>query len=282
MQRELSLNDMTFGVFPALKEGFSFPAYESVGEVFDVVTQLLVGIDFLHRNLIAHLDIAPDNILINYAGTAWTQNLFEGESFRSAFPIRYMFIDFELSVRFASDSKPEERVVLGLPTKSRRGHGFPENYGREFAPEFLSNKPSILEFSGRPYDYEVSEKPYDPFKVDIWQLGLLLYAEFNGLKSTFPPLTQVFESMMNDEPSARLTAAEALASVKAYKNTLTVAQLGHIVPPADDGFWSLCGTDEEEDAERSDRRARMAKREEIMARRKVEENVRGLDTSISN
>jgi hypothetical protein len=41
MLQQLTLEDMTFGVFPVVDEGFDHPWYHDIGEVFDVVIQLL-------------------------------------------------------------------------------------------------------------------------------------------------------------------------------------------------------------------------------------------------
>jgi len=41
MLRTLVLEDMTFGVFPFMKAGFSYPWYHNVDEVFDAVLQVL-------------------------------------------------------------------------------------------------------------------------------------------------------------------------------------------------------------------------------------------------
>ena len=41
MLRTLTLEDMTFAVFPYMKSGFSYPWYYDVGEVFDADLQVL-------------------------------------------------------------------------------------------------------------------------------------------------------------------------------------------------------------------------------------------------
>jgi hypothetical protein len=41
MLRTLALGDMTFGVFPFMDTGFTYPWYSNVGEVFDAVLQVL-------------------------------------------------------------------------------------------------------------------------------------------------------------------------------------------------------------------------------------------------
>lgn len=78
----------------------------------------------------------------------------------SAFPIRYYIIDFELSVKFSPESKPEDRVVSGIPIL-RRGYNLPEDYGRDLAPEILSHD------------------THDPFKADIYQLGKMFQGYFH-------------------------------------------------------------------------------------------------------
>ena len=88
MLRTLVLEDMTFGVFPFMDTGFSYPWYYDVEEVFNAVLQVLQvtdgtvelfsmyradlsvtlqGFEFLHRNLVAHRDVGSDNILVNFA-----------------------------------------------------------------------------------------------------------------------------------------------------------------------------------------------------------------------
>jgi len=111
--------------------------------------------------LIFEYDIDRDNILINFAGgmsqpegmtwptTAWAP-------FRSYFPIRYFINDFELAVTFDPDSDPSSRVITELPTTDLR----PGQYGRDIAPEMLS------------------ESPYCPFRLDIQQLGIMFKSIF--------------------------------------------------------------------------------------------------------
>jgi hypothetical protein len=41
MLRTLVLDDMTFGVFPFMETGFTYPWYHNIGEVFDAVLQVL-------------------------------------------------------------------------------------------------------------------------------------------------------------------------------------------------------------------------------------------------
>jgi serine/threonine protein kinase len=58
---------------------------------------------------------------------------------------RVYLIDFETAVQFPAECPLSERVSVG--------HPFGEKYSRPHAPEFASGN------------------PYNPFKLDVWQLG---------------------------------------------------------------------------------------------------------------
>ena len=64
---------------------------------------------------------------------------------------RVYLIDFEVAIQFPADCPDSERVSMGLPL----GGSFtePEYYARPHAPEFTSGI------------------AYNPFKLDVWQLG---------------------------------------------------------------------------------------------------------------
>jgi hypothetical protein len=77
------------------------------------------------------------------------------------FPTRYYIIDFEFSIRFPEDSTPDQRVVTGIPVL-RLGYDHPDDYGRDIAPEMLS------------------ENPHCPFKSDVYQLGKMFLSHFHA------------------------------------------------------------------------------------------------------
>ena len=113
-------------------------------------------------------------------------------------------IDFETAVEFAPDCPPNSQVCTGLPI----GAGFAtENYARRHAPEFASGS------------------PYNPFKLDIWQLGTSLVSQFQvrriryGLyymsfmprpKAQIPAIDQILLDMTRDDPEHRTGAQVAL------------------------------------------------------------------------
>ena len=65
---------------------------------------------------------------------------------------RVYLIDFEVAIQFPAECPATERLSIGLPF----GGSFadPKNYARRHAPEFASGT------------------SYNPFKLDVWQLGI--------------------------------------------------------------------------------------------------------------
>ncbi|KIM81809.1 hypothetical protein PILCRDRAFT_491185 [Piloderma croceum F 1598] len=189
------------------------------GEVFDAVLQVLQGFEFLHRHLIAHRDVAADNILINFSDSRLTPPPERGKlpmPFRGrtrcilcscyqclpmrcflVFPVRYYIIDFEYSVRFPEDSTPERHAVTGL-SDIKDGSDHPDDYVHDLFPEMLL------------------PEPHCPFKSDAYQLGEIFLSHFCLLETEYPDLIKVFQSMTAVNPSCRPTVAEALKSIQEY------------------------------------------------------------------
>ncbi|KAI0919176.1 hypothetical protein AcV5_002161 [Taiwanofungus camphoratus] len=143
-------------VMPYLRP-FNDPEFTAIGEVVDFIGQTLEGLHFLHSQRVAHRDCAAANIMMdaralyphghhpirrNYS----TDAIFEVTPlYRIDHPVKYYFIDFELSVHFPEDVTP---YVVGRTGRDKE------------APELSQ------------------DVPYDAFKVDIFALGNLYDKEF--------------------------------------------------------------------------------------------------------
>ncbi len=79
--------------------------------------------------------------------------------------------DFETAVYFPPDVPMEQRVCIGLPSGGS-WRADTEQYGRIKPPELLS------------------DTPYDPFKLDVWQLAI----SFVDLTVCFSDLADVRRS----------------------------------------------------------------------------------------
>ncbi|TDL21328.1 hypothetical protein BD410DRAFT_771580 [Rickenella mellea] len=137
-----------FAVFPMSGGYPCSPWFRHLDEVLDCIGQTLEGLTFLHENLIAHRDIAEENILINHMKCR-TQPGSGSPPFRSLFPVRYLFIDFEYAVRFPKDSDPSTRLVSPIEGIERFG-----------APETKN------------------DTDYCPFAADVFNLGFFYFLKF--------------------------------------------------------------------------------------------------------
>ncbi|PIL28177.1 hypothetical protein GSI_09714 [Ganoderma sinense ZZ0214-1] len=100
---------------------------------------------------------------------------------------------------------------------------FKDNFVIQWVPESLrleyhspSSRPrrpsggSLPGPSGRPMPPEVlSGEPYDPFKLDVWQLG----KSVSDFKSTIPEIDKVLVSMVDPDLTTRPTAYEAMRAL---------------------------------------------------------------------
>ncbi|EJD37711.1 hypothetical protein AURDEDRAFT_173223 [Auricularia subglabra TFB-10046 SS5] len=161
------------------------------------------GLAFCHERLVAHLDCFDGNWLGNL-------NTYEGQEFpysppserrfkplRSLFPFKIYLIDFECAVSFSPDSVPSTRLVTGFPS---------DGYDRPMPPEM-----------------EATE-PYDPFAVDIWQLGFY-FDRLSCLGHLPASLRALFSRMRVPVPADRPSAKTVLAELMALRDSFSPEEL---------------------------------------------------------
>ncbi|KAK7031837.1 kinase domain-containing protein [Favolaschia claudopus] len=187
------LNDRAILVFPFLRE-FESPPFSRIGEVNEALGQFLKGMHYLHEHKIAHRDLGPGNLVMDASrvvpsgwhfsapwGTeASGYNPIQSVPRYRVSPVEYFIIDFGLSTIFPP----------GTPLASAQAVGTLGKYRREIP--------------------ELSETvPYNPFKVDIYQLGHVimdLVEKYHGLEV----YRGLAKRMMANNPDERPWAAECL------------------------------------------------------------------------
>ncbi|KZS89822.1 hypothetical protein SISNIDRAFT_385705, partial [Sistotremastrum niveocremeum HHB9708] len=188
-------DDYAVAVMPLLVL-FNYVPLQTMGEVFACLYHLLEGIVFLHKHNVAHLDFCAPNTFMEPGPSLFPKGFHPARltmridsrrrdrvhrlppfTCRTLSEVRYFFIDFGESVRFASEEKRE--LISG-----RVGH-------YTDIPEFKSND------------------PYDPFMVDIRAFGEMIkdviLGEYKGVESLEPFVSK----LCSDSPTDRPTAAEA-------------------------------------------------------------------------
>ncbi|OBZ76396.1 Cyclin-dependent kinase 2 [Grifola frondosa] len=181
-------HQLSFVVMPMWGDRLLLGDIKTVKEVMDFITDLLQGLMFLHKQRIAHRDIAECNVMVNYVSAIPFRNddalgpLLERH--RSSSQARYCLFDYNLSIQFP----------LGMPI---------ENY----------RSPSTEAFRGwdcyHPRDVYQGEFEYNPFAFDVGCLGNLFMIRFADAIPTINMLAPLFDRMTTHVISQRFTAAQA-------------------------------------------------------------------------
>ncbi|KAG5719375.1 hypothetical protein E4T56_gene13531 [Termitomyces sp. T112] len=168
MFSELQFEDIIFGVFPkaggSVSEAHGYWPRNSVGDIVDMLLQMLEALAFIHSHNVAHRDAFMDNFVVQ-----WQPESLAAKKISISRPRIYL-IDFEVSVQFSEDCPIENRVCRQCPPEVESG------------------------------------KPYDPFKLDVWQLASSLHK----FKSKIPAIDETLAAMTDDDPVFRLSAQQAL------------------------------------------------------------------------
>jgi len=184
---ELQFEDIVFCMFPKagaiLSEAYDFWAKNSVGDLIEMIMQMLEGLAFIHDLGIAHRDAFTSNFVIQ-----WQPESMLEMKISPSRPRVYL-IDFEVAIEFPPECPAEERLGTGYP--SGGSFGDLSEYAAPRAPECASGK------------------PYSPFKLDVWQLGTSL----SNFKTKVGPIDAVLEAMTATDQADRPSAQEALDQI---------------------------------------------------------------------
>ncbi|KAH7882631.1 kinase-like domain-containing protein [Phlebopus sp. FC_14] len=183
--------EIQYLVMPLLRPVFPIdePPFTTIKETIDFVDQTLEGLAFMHEHNVAHRDCSAQNIMMDASdlypngwhpmapwltrdGKYWSTP----HKNRCDLNIRYFFIDFGLSTRFAPG---EDHLVVGAK-------------GAAPAPELSL------------------EIPYNPFKLDVYLLGKVFQEHICEAYVDLPFLEPLVKAMTAFNPSDRPTAKEAL------------------------------------------------------------------------
>ncbi|KAF7355082.1 NADH-cytochrome B5 reductase [Mycena sanguinolenta] len=163
--------------------------FDKLSDFIDFVSQVLEGVCFMHRYNIAHTDVARTNIVWDARKNLPDPKDPKGKGKkREPARIRYYFIDFGLACSFSSFE--DRGLVKGVCGQHR----------------------TIPELS--------EDIPYDPFALDIRQIGEMLKRDYLEVYLGLDFLDPWMARLRDDDPAKRPTAEEALAEFRALVSTL--------------------------------------------------------------
>ncbi|CUA76244.1 hypothetical protein RSOLAG22IIIB_12148 [Rhizoctonia solani] len=189
--------------------------FETVGEVVELIRQLLEGLDFMHSLNLAHRDCASTNIMMkadtlfrsvphphpNFAFLTEDRREFVQFYPRRNHTVKYYFIDFGLSTLFPSYA--ERTLVVGAEGRER-------------------NVPEL----------STPDTPYDPFKVDVCIIGQFIWQDFcSKSSSSLYFLDPLVKRLIDVDPSRRPTANEAFADFELIRESLEPRVLDRALNP---------------------------------------------------
>ncbi|KAF8682413.1 Protein kinase domain [Rhizoctonia solani] len=171
-----------FVVMPLLRQ-YDDIAFQSVSEVHDFLRQIFEGLIFMHENNVAHCDVGSANIMMN-SRVLYDEPFHPVDSHlsldiqRMIYPrysrleknLRYYLIDMGFATWLRDPNAP--RLVTGKPA-------------RIMAPE------------------QRNSKPYDPFLVDVYQLGTVISQDLIPQIKALSFLIPLTEEMAHSDPSVR-------------------------------------------------------------------------------
>ncbi|KAL1945656.1 hypothetical protein VTO73DRAFT_1658 [Trametes versicolor] len=203
--------DFSYLVMPFLRY-IDSPAFERVDDVLECGRQLLEGLVFLHEHNIAHRDCAYKNVMMDASalyphGHHPILHDFLANDIskrapvlsRQAGTVKYYFIDFGISSRFASDEV--NKLVLGSKGLDKS------------APELSDTA------------------LYDPFELDVYLLGNLFREIFTQKYRNLRMLALLVEKMTTRDPGQRPSAQEALRVWEGVqRGTTPLARHGRLQP----------------------------------------------------
>ncbi|KAJ7047632.1 hypothetical protein C8F04DRAFT_15324 [Mycena alexandri] len=170
--------------------------FEKLREFVDFLSQVLEGVCFMHRYNIAHTDVARTNIVWDDRQSLLDTSDLKGKTKsqkRQPARRKYYFIDFGLACSFSSFE--ERGFVKGICGQHR-------------------NIPELSE-----------EVPYDPFALDIRQIGEMLKRDYIEAYFGLEFLDPLMVRLRADDPSTRPTATEALADFQVLVSALPEEKL---------------------------------------------------------
>ncbi|KAL1673095.1 hypothetical protein EV122DRAFT_294430 [Schizophyllum commune] len=202
--QDINLEHVTFAAFPYVAQPmeriYGGWAKNSVGDILDAVMQALEGLSYIHSLGIAHRDAFKYNFLMQF----YPESLLTG-----VIPIsrpRVYLIDFESAIEFPIEYPPSERVCVGPPC--------------------INSLSDVDQYTAPRIPEMDTGEPYDPFKLDVWQLATSLL----DFDSTLPAVEDVLAYMASDDPADRLTAHEAMSRLRECLEDMPPKSL--LFPPA--------------------------------------------------
>ncbi|KAH7889023.1 hypothetical protein F5I97DRAFT_1935400 [Phlebopus sp. FC_14] len=199
---QLPGNEDTVILVMSLLRDYNEPPFDTIGEAVECFRQLFEGLQFMHKNRVAHRDCMSLNTMMD-ATRLYIDDFhpvhpimkrdfsgFARYKTRTQRPPKYFFIDFGLSRRYdPSVTHPLEVPIWG---------------GDKEVPEFQN-----------------SNEPCDPFPTDVFYIGNAIRKDFVESKLGFEFMKPLISDMVQNDPSKRPTMDEVVQRFESIRAGLS-------------------------------------------------------------
>ncbi|KAI0088683.1 hypothetical protein BDY19DRAFT_1071710 [Irpex rosettiformis] len=186
--------DVSYMVMPALRP-VCVSTIRTVGDLVDLVSQVLMGMCFLHRNKIAHCDCSLHNIMMDEEVIRTEKNYF------ATLP----------EAIYPSSSQLEGKQPQLASTPTTRTYYFVGFGGAKRLTSYTNNTSRQHAKDQEPPEFHNRLcSSYDPLLLDIFLIGNMFRREFLDKYSNIGFLTSLIKDMVHDQPTNRVDASGAL------------------------------------------------------------------------
>ncbi|KAJ7652091.1 kinase-like domain-containing protein [Mycena polygramma] len=184
-------------VMPLLR-CFHRPPFERLDEVIHALLEIMKGIAFMHSHNIAHRDACLTNFVMDST---------------ELIPSGFHFGAPDFTPDFKHFIKPRHRFAVNV-----------SYYIIDFNTALINPGPGQAMYpvgQDRTVPEYESENPYDPFKLDIYQVGNIIRRAILAVYADVDVLAPIAEAMTRRTPSERPTADQVVQSLKSLANEYT-------------------------------------------------------------
>ncbi|KAF4610841.1 hypothetical protein D9613_007183 [Agrocybe pediades] len=210
----LPINGFAFVVMPRWGSFIMSPPPATVGQMLQMMRDMLKGLAFLHEHNIIHGDISTSNFMIDdFRDDLHTANWHLRFRRRREGCARYAIYDFDLSRKVPQEINRREYWVWT-------------------EPKYTWGTFNVTK------DYAQGELEYNPFITDVGSLGVLFSDYFHHMFPELPILAPFLDMLTTHKLQRRFTASEALAFFEDFYGNLSEEQLNRRSPPREySGLW---------------------------------------------
>ncbi|KAF8521585.1 kinase-like domain-containing protein [Hysterangium stoloniferum] len=200
-------NGVSLIVMPFLRR-LDDPPFLTIGEALEFFRQVIEGLQFMHKNNVAHRDCNYNNIMMDA---------------RELYPEGFHPLRPHLNPSHTQTAKHytrTERPPKYYLTDFGLSHVYDPKDGPRMAVPIHGGDNSVPEYQGEGY-FEES----DPFPVDIYTLGNMIKTKFLDKKYGFDFMVPLIADMRQDDPSKRLTIDSVASTFNSIYRSLRISQL---------------------------------------------------------